>query len=247
LGTRKSYDIYIPSKKLAVEHHGLIWHSEKYSGTKADYDKSLIAVNRGDRLIQIYADEWKNKRNIMERMLCDAIKPTSKKRINPIFTVERGTPKDARGFLDANHYLGAASGCLTVVAKYKEEIVGCWVFMKREAHTVLWHRACWDCRFKAWNPHEKALTMAKPSLKAMEFTRMVTFSDNRFHTGSLYEKLGFTFEKELRPDYGYTNGVKRVSKYAFRVKAGVNEKQAARVGGWYRIWDSGKRRYSMPL
>ena len=89
--------------------------------------------------------------------------------------------------------------------------------------------------------------MAKPLLKQMGFARMVTFADNRFHTGNLYEKLGFALEKKLQPDYSYTNGIKRVSKYALRVKAGVNEKAAAKSRGWYRIWDSGKKRYSMPL
>jgi len=86
-----------------------------------------------------------------------------------------------------------------------------------------------------------------PILKEMGFKRILTFSDNRFHTGEMYEKIGFKFEKELKPDYSYTNGKVRKSKYALRVKAGTDEIRSAAENGWYRIWDSGKKRYSITL
>jgi hypothetical protein len=246
-GARLEYDIYVPSHRLAIEYHGLIWHSEKYSkNKKRDWEKFKWTEQRGDRLIQIYQDEWRDKRLVMEAFLqYTASIPAI--RIKPAYKIYDHTPKEARAFLDARHYLGAAGGCLTVVAKHKSEIVGVWVFMKREAGTVLWHRACWDHKYKTWNPHQRALDMAVPLLKQMGFTRILTFSDNRFHTGNLYEKLGFTFEKELKPDYGYTDGVRRVSKYALRVPAGINEQQEAATKGWYRIWDSGKKRYTLLL
>jgi hypothetical protein len=246
-GIRKKYDVYVPSVNLAIEHHGLIWHSEKFQSPKQDYKKFLIALNRGDRLVQVYADEWKLKKEIIKTQLREILAPVPKHRIKPNFETYTNTPSEARAFLEQHHYLGAASGCLTVLAKHHKVIVGVWIFMKRESKTVLWHRACWDCNFKSWNPHERALIIARPLLSQMGFTRMVTFADNRFHVGTLYEKLGFTFEKELKPDYQYTNGVKRVSKYALRVPAGTNEKSAATKKGWYRIWDSGKKRYSISL
>jgi hypothetical protein len=246
-GTRKSYDIYVPSKKLAIEYHGLVWHSERYHPEKKDYEKLTLAKQRGDRLIQIYSDEWRDKQEIMKEMLASLLTHPKGKRIKPTFSLEYTTSKEARTFLDAHHYLGAASGCLTVIARYGEAIVGVWVFMKREEGVILWHRACVDHKFKMWNPHEKVLHLALPELKKMGFKKMITFSDNRFHTGQLYEKLGFKFEKELNPDYGYTDGTNRVSKYNLRVKAGINEKASAQAKGWYRIWDSGKKRFSFPL
>jgi predicted SprT family Zn-dependent metalloprotease len=246
-GTRKSYDIYIPSNKLAIEHHGLIWHSEKYSTGARDHEKLLLARDRGDRLIQIYSDEWRDKQEIMKDMLTSLITHPKGKRIKPTFSLEYTTSKEARSFLDQHHYLGAASGCLTAVAKHGEAIVGVWVFMKREEGVILWHRACVDHKFKMWNPHEKVLHLALPVLKEMGFKKMITFSDNRFHTGQLYEKLGFKFEKELKPDYGYTDGTNRVSKYNLRVKAGINEKASAQAKGWFRIWDSGKKRFSLAI
>jgi hypothetical protein len=246
-GTRKSYDIYTPSAKLAIEYHGLNWHSEQFKRGQQDESKFVLAQSRGDRLIQIYSDEWRDKQEIMKEMLASLLSPTKGKRIKPIFTLHTKTPPEARSFLDQHHYLGAASGCLTVLAKDKDQIVGVWIFMKRETGVILWHRACVDHKFKMWNPHEKVLHLALPELKKMGFKRMVTFSDNRFHTGELYTKLGFKFEENIRADYGYTNGIKRLSKYRLRVKAGVNEKAEAMSNGWYRIWDSGKKRFSLSL
>jgi hypothetical protein len=246
-GTRKSYDVYVPSKHLAIEYHGLVWHSEKFNKEGKDHEKFLLARARGDKLIQIYSDEWRDKEGIMKEMLASLITHPKGKRIKPIFTLHTKTPLEARSFLDQHHYLGAASGCLTVLAKDKDQIVGVWVFMKREEGVILWHRACVDHKFKMWNPHSTALSLALPVLKEMGFKKMVTFSDNRFHTGELYTKLGFIFEKELNPDYGYTDGTNRVSKYNLRVKAGINEKASAQAKGWFRIWDSGKKRFSLSI
>jgi hypothetical protein len=247
LGERREYDIYVPSKKLAIEYHGLYWHSEEFKSGVRDWKKHQSARSRGDRLIQIYQDEWRDKQEIIKAQLKDLLAPEKKIRIKPKFEVEFKTSPEVRSFLDAHHYLGAASGCVTIVARHREAIVGAWVFMKRETGVVLWHRACWDRKYKSWNPHEKALSLALPVLKEMGFKKMITFSDNRFHTGNLYEKLRFTFEKEIKPDYSYTNCTIRKSKYALRVPAGVNEVEEAAKKGWYQIWDSGKRRYSLSL
>ena len=245
-GFPQSYDVYVPSQKLAIEHHGLIWHSDKFKNHK-DCEKLSIAKSRGDRLIQIYEDEWKEKQEIMKDLIESILLPRKGERIVPIFSVEHSTIPEACHFLDSHHYLGAARGCLTIIARHPKsnEIIGVWVFMKREAGTVLWHRACWDHRYRAWNPHERALKLAVPILKTMRFDRIITFSDNRFHTGEMYKKIGFTFDKNVDPNYYYTNGRTRKSKYAMRVKRGVDESHAAALKGWYRIWDSGKKRYCL--
>jgi hypothetical protein len=246
----REIDIYLPQRKLGIEYHGLIWHSEFYSKKECrDHQKFLLAKKAGIRLIQVYEDEWAGKSNIIKAQLQGILAPFKAIRIRPKFElVTEDTPVAAREFLTEHHYLGAASGRLTVISRHEDRIVGVWVFMKRESGVVLWHRACWNHSYKAWNPHEKALRLALLELKKMGFTRMVTFSDNRFHTGELYEKLGFSFEAELPPGYSYTDlRGKRKSKYVFRVVAGVDEARAAAVKGWYRIWDSGKRRYSLNL
>ena len=162
-GSRREYDVFLPSMNLAIEYHGLYWHMED-KVAKNDYRKYKESQAKNTRLIQIYEDEWRDKPNIMKDMLKALIQPSAAKRIKPEFEVHYETPKEARDFLDKYHYLGGAGGCVTICASHKGEIVGVWVFMKREAGTVLWHRACWHPAYKAWNPHEKALSLALPEL-----------------------------------------------------------------------------------
>ena len=57
-------------------------------------------------------------------------------RIAPTFQVEFSTSIEVRSFLDKFHYLGAASGCVNVIARHHSQIIGVWVFMKREAGEV---------------------------------------------------------------------------------------------------------------
>lgn len=244
--TRMSVDVWVPSIRLAVEYHGLVWHSEKYRKT-LDYEKYKLCTENGIRLLQVYEDEWRDHRHVVTQFLRSLSKERSI-RIRPLYSVEQRSP-EIDAFLEKNHYLGSAGGCVIVVARHplSVEIVGVWVFMKREEGTVLWHRAAWNHEYKAWNPHEKALRIAQPLLQGMGFRRILTFSDNRWHTGALYEKLGFQFETEIPPEYAYTRGSIRVSKFALRVKAGVNEREAAEAEGWYRVWDSGKKRFSLAL
>jgi len=246
ISTRMSVDIWIPSILTAIEYHGLVWHSERYR-KRLDYEKYKLCMTNNIRLFQVYEDEWRDRRGVVTQYL-RMLSGVKGKRVKPVFSIET-TSFEVTDFLDKHHYLGSAGGSTIVVARHptSREVIGAWVFMKREEGTVLWHRACWNHEYRAWNPHESALNLAKPILRNLGFRRIVTFSDNRWHQGDMYSKQGFVLEQHLPPDYGYTRNGRRVSKYALRVKAGMDEREEAKTNGWYRIWDSGKKRYSLPL
>ena len=87
---------------------------------------------------------------------------------------------------------------------------------------------------------------------------VVTFSDHQVSDGGLYEKLGFTLDKELPPDYRYVVDNQRVHKFNYRIKRfkndphliykeGLTEKELARINGLEKIWDCGKTRWVMEV
>ena len=244
------FDIWVPSQRIAVEYHGLYWHQEDRRGLE-DYEKYTLCSAHGIRLIQIYEDEWRDRRSVMEDFLRRLLLPACKgKRIQPVFDVLENTTSISRKFLNQYHYLGAASGELTVTAQHPSDhsLVGCWVFQRRDAKTALWHRACWNHRYRAWNPHSAALRLAVPALRERGYEKIVSFSDNRFHNGELYQRLGFILEANVKPNYYYVNSKgRRLSKYALRVPAGTDERATAQQRGWYRLWDSGKKRWGLPI
>jgi hypothetical protein len=66
--------------------------------------------------------------------------------------------------------------------------------------------------------------------------------------------MGFTLEEELPPDYSYTDGHNRFSKQSCQKKhlikkgaVGNTEKEMAKSIGYGRIWDCGKKRWSLLL
>lgn len=65
-------DVYIPSKKIAIEYNGLAWHSEKFKHYEAKtyhLMKTNLCNEKGIRLIHIFEDEWLEKKEIVKSML----------------------------------------------------------------------------------------------------------------------------------------------------------------------------------
>lgn len=57
LGGRE-IDIFIPSRNIGIEFHGLYWHSEPFRGKYYHLEKYNAASSLGIKLIQIFEDEW---------------------------------------------------------------------------------------------------------------------------------------------------------------------------------------------
>ncbi len=77
---------------------------------------------------------------------------------------------------------------------------------------------------------------------------IVSFSENRLFNGSVYEKIGFRHDGDIRPDYCWTNGYKRFHKSGLRKKgsekgSGLTERELREAQGLRKIWDLGKKRW----
>ena len=85
--------------------------------------------------------------------------------------------------------------------------------------------------------------------------KIISWSDNRYSDGSVYEKLGFNKSGKLPPDYQYVNmknPKKRISKQSQSKKKsqcpfGMTELEWANSRGLSRIWDCGKIRWEFCL
>ena len=75
----RELDLYFPSKNIAIEYCGLIWHATKPTGISGggydeDYhiNKYLKCKNKNILLLTVYEDEWvrlENRENIKNRLL----------------------------------------------------------------------------------------------------------------------------------------------------------------------------------
>jgi predicted acetyltransferase len=78
---------------------------------------------------------------------------------------------------------------------------------------------------------------------------IVSFSDNRLFSGKVYEKIGFQFDGDVRPDYYWVKGQNRYHKSVLRKKPGEvgTETILRQIDGFRKIWDLGKKRWVLTL
>lgn len=92
----------------------------------------------------------------------------------------------------------------------------------------------------------------------MGLARIVTFADHCVSDGGLYERLGFTAEAELGPDYSYIVEATRKHKFGYRLarfrddpalvyRAGATERELARLNGLHRLYDCGKTKWTKSI
>ena len=101
-------DIFIPEFKLGIEYNGLYWHSEINKKDKNYHYKKYNSSKDADiKLIQIFSDEWINKREIVKSRILNELKLTPNKIYGRECIIkEIIIPKIKNEFLDENHIQG---------------------------------------------------------------------------------------------------------------------------------------------
>lgn len=246
-------DIYIPQLDIAIEANGVYWHSDAAGKTPTYHkEKADACAAAGIRLIQVWEDDWKARRNVVERMLAHKLGvsslPLTPARKTVATTISQSA---AQAFLVENHIQGYASGSHYLALQADGQTVAVMVLKKTGAPGVLrLERYATSARVPGGQ--SKLIRYAERSIAGWE--QLVTFADREVSDGSLYEATGWVKDGELAPDYKYLYGGERRHKFGFRLKRfrtdpklryvdGYSERQLALLNGIPRIWDSGKVRY----
>lgn len=252
-------DVYIPEKNIGIEFNGLYWHSEdKGKDFKYHYDKWLFCKNNDIQLIQVWEDDWKEKPDLIKRMLLHKLGLNGKDKIFARNTyVKKLTQKETDVFLNINHIQGSVSGGIRLGLVDITGIIVSVMVLKTENGS----------KGRKLNLLRYATSCAVPGgftklLKHVEKEykpeSIITFSDNTVSDGKLYENNGFENTKTIKPDYMYIVNGKRVHKFNYRLKRfredpsllfeeELTEKQLAELNNLSRIWDAGKIRWEKQI
>ena len=65
----KELDIYIPSKKIAIECNGVFWHSDKWKDENYHINKYKLCQENGIQLISVWEDQVYKKPEIIESII----------------------------------------------------------------------------------------------------------------------------------------------------------------------------------
>lgn len=264
--TTKELDVYIPEKKIAIEHTGLYFHSVKFSKNLNHLkDKYLMCEKENIKLFTIYSDEWANKKDIVKSMISNALGYSQRIYARKTEVRKIEDSKIYSNFLDENHIQGKTAVNFAYGLYYNNELVSVMTFTNPRMNMG---------RTKDKNPREIELSRfcnkinmsviggASKLLKAFiseygnKYNIIYSYSDNRISNGGLYKTLGFSFTKDVNVNYFYTKGTERKPKQQFRKsefkKRGIDvsdktEVELALDDGWFRIYDCGKKLWTLNI
>lgn len=257
-GRSLELDIYIPDKNIAIEYNGLYWHSEANQlDTNYHLTKLEECKKKNIKLIQIFEDEWLNKKEIVLSMIKHKLQINT---TNKIFArkcvIKQINSSEKNIFLDHNHIQGRDTSVVKLGAFYNNELISVMTFSYgnitkggNPTHTKKWElsRFSTNINYSVIGVAGKLLAYFK---KNYDWEEIYTYADLRFSDGNLYTKIGFKFESQSRPNYFYVNDfIKRIHRFNLRKTQfepiDIPEWKLRLNQGYYRIWDCGTLKYVM--
>lgn len=265
-------DLYYPDYKLAVEFHGLYWHSYPWKPMNYHRDKYIACRKAGIRLIQIFEDEWLYSRNIVTNTLNYLLHRLPSREVVGArkCTVSEVTAATASRFMRDNHIQGFCRGIYLALI-YDSQPVAIMILNKpqlsrqgREQRSGLE-----ISRFAVSGVKSVPGAFAKLLSHASTLSaKLFTYADLRWVSpdDNIYLANGFKQYGEIKPAYWYwTNQTKydgylhhqRYYRFLFTKKKirnqfseylpsesdGWTEERMMTELNWFRVYDAGKISY----
>lgn len=248
-------DVYVPTKNFAVEYNGLYWHCELNSKNDRMRVKLERARAANIRLMNVFEDEWLNKREIVQSMIrarlgsFDAVYDARKCNVIEL------DYELAQQFLDMNHLDGSAkcSTRLGLVTSSNELIAVMTFGMPRQgthwSHHIEVKRYAsliGTCVRGAIGKLSRAFL--KSEVLNVQKRHLMTYVHLRHGEGTSYEKAGFNRVDEVLLGFHWTTGGgKRLhrSRIVADRSRSMSEAEVAAERGYHRIYDCGVAKFEM--
>lgn len=205
----KEVDIYLPEYGLAVEFCGEYWHScgsreEERDKRDSHYQKFVRCAEQDIRLITVFAGEWKTRSPQIKRLLRNAVGKGRGRVMARKCDLRRVPHADASKFFERYHIQGGAGAGEHYGLYWKGALVACMRFTNgandrgRNSKSRMWTLARYATRVSVVGG---ASRLFRAFLREYQPSEVKSFSDNRYFSGGVYEKLGFARDADLDPDY----------------------------------------------
>lgn len=254
----KEIDLYNDELKLGIEFCGLYWHTEERDkGRSYHYDKYQKCLQQDIRLITIFSDEWNFREQQVKNFLKSII--GNPKRIYARKCDIKEINRDVGKQFVNDHHIQKQHNRSSVYFGlfYEDKLVGCISLRKhhRNNKDLVLDRMCFEEDVLVVGGASRLIKQCSKYAKENNYSKIISWSDNRWSLGNVYEKTGFIMEKELKPDYSYvllSNPKERKSKQSMTKKNmncpdGFTESAWAKKLGYSKIWDCGKKRWVLEV
>jgi hypothetical protein len=241
-------DCYSEKYRVGFEYCGLFWHSELYKKNYYHKKKLESCKSKNIRLLTIFENEWV-KRNSQVKGFIKSTLGIFDRRIYARDCVFKECDKQNE-FFDQYHIQGNPYTANRYFGLYyNNELVGCvsYGLHHRDSELYCLNRLAFKGGVQIIGGSSKLI---KNSIDNIYHKEIVTWSDNRWSTGKIYEDCGFVKDCNLFPDYIYFNKNTKETKSKQSMKkskiccpSNKTEHEWALENGWVRIYDCGKIRW----
>lgn len=246
-------DIFMPDRHLAIECHGIYWHSFDQLETKEEKfrhaTKSDRCGEKGIYLIQIFENEWRDKRPIIESIIRNKFDASDRiyARKCEIIEVDTG---DYRDFMNINHLQGYKHSNVAFGLRHAGNVVCIMSFNKHNKYG--WEITRFANKLNV-SVVGGASRLFKHFLAKYKPDTVLSYADRRFSDGGLYKSLGFDMDGVTQPNYFYVMNNELLSRHKFQkhklrgqlqiFNESLSESENMFLNGFRRLWDSGHWRF----
>lgn len=257
--TPQEIDYYFPDYNIGIELDGIFWHCELSKPNDYHLKKTMKCAEKGVRLIHIFEDEWRDKREICMSRVKNILGLTENTLYARKCEVKEVSKNEKSLFLKENHIQG------DTVSKYNYglfsdgNLVSLMTFGGLRKNLGLAHkegsyellRFCNKIGTTVVGGASKLLEHFKRELKP---ETIISYCDLRWSDGDLYEKIGFELDHISKPNYSYVINSDRKNRFGFRKSVLVekygcsedmSEHEFCLSNKWYRIYDCGNKVYKL--
>jgi hypothetical protein len=240
-------DIYIPTLNLAIEYCGLFWHDDNHKDKMYHIQKQNMCREKGVKLITIFEDEWLYKQSVAKQRLLHALPNNRKSLYARKCELKEISNTMSNKFVEEFHLQGKCNADKNFGLFDNDVLVAVMTFGKSRFNKNFEYELIRFCSSEAISGG--ASKLFSHFVKTYNPKFIVSYSDNRWGDGGLYEKLGFEkLDKTVVPTYYYTDYQYRYNRQKFQkhklVKEGFDasksESEIMKERGFGRIWDCGQ-------
>jgi hypothetical protein len=204
----KEIDIFIPSRNVGIEYNGLHWHADDRSSTTLK-TKWELCRGKGVRLIQIFEDEWLNRRYVVEDLIRAVLglRDVRNARDLTVKVIEKNAAKE---FLENWHISGYTRSTNHYGAFDDDTLVAVLTTSKSRFDTndVEIVRFASSCHIRGGFKK-----MFNHVIREEQPSSVISYADLRFGTGNTYVDAGFEDRGVTTPDYWWFKYGERLPRY----------------------------------
>lgn len=239
------YSLDFPIETIGDDEYYIKNYIIKYLDVSNKNNKSdLNKLYDNKKKIIIYSNEWRD-RNKQVKQFIKAKLGIFKQRIYARNCDVKQLETINRQFLKDNHIQGSCQIKEMWGLFYNDELIG--------AVTYGWHHRNTDLLVLNRLAFKDDIQCIGGASKLVKYSLLnkehcITWSDNRWTDGSIYEMIGFKYDDYIQPDYIYVRGDEIKQKQTMQKKKigcppDITERVYCEQLGYHRIYDCGKKRW----